>query len=197
MLENLEIIPVITVQPILCADPQVTVAVLKKGQPRVLRETVFDGKVLKTDTLPSAKFRSISKAAPVESADDPAGEGRRKKSTAINKYKATHFMAMQNLQIILASSPFLMQLTNILNFQKVVTLHPKEKISVSSILTHSPVLPTDVDIESACCLKRTRQKANRRIVPGWPFRQLFPPLPHPRPSCGSFLPVYGYIDSSG
>jgi hypothetical protein len=57
VLVNLETIAIVTIQPILCADPQVAAAVLKNSQPGVLRESVFDGEMLKTDDTARRKIQ--------------------------------------------------------------------------------------------------------------------------------------------
>ena len=54
---DLEPIPIITVQPILCADPQVAAAVLKNSQPGVLRESVFYCEMLETDNTAGRKIQ--------------------------------------------------------------------------------------------------------------------------------------------
>ena len=46
VLKNLESVPVVPVKSVLCTNPEITFAVLKNGQARILRKAVFNVEVL-------------------------------------------------------------------------------------------------------------------------------------------------------
>ena len=49
VLEDLELIAIITIEPILGADPQVAAAILKDRQPGILRKSILDRQMLKAN----------------------------------------------------------------------------------------------------------------------------------------------------
>lgn len=49
ILKDLEGISIVTVEPILSADPEIACAILEEGQPCILRETILNGEMFKSD----------------------------------------------------------------------------------------------------------------------------------------------------